>query len=116
MCLERDPWERALQVGCLQQGNQFPQRWQRTTRFGAERHALAKILASHPSRYELTPLAGVNFKLLEPATAESAHNGQVFPPIEGVKRVIDGHFAQIAGISLGRAKEFLSRLIVIART
>jgi hypothetical protein len=61
-------------------------------------------VASHPGSNELTSLAGVNFKLLGSATAKSTHNRQVFPPKEGVKRVINGHFAQIAGISLGRAK------------
>jgi hypothetical protein len=94
-----------LQVAPLQQRDQFPQRRQRALRVCAKRHQLAAILICHPSRYELTPILTLDFELLDSSTAKSADNGQLPPSVEGMKGVIDGHTAQIAGIIFGRPKE-----------
>jgi len=95
-----------LQVAPLQQRDQLPQRRQRATRVCATRHLLAAILICHPSRYELTPILGLDFELLDSSTAKSADNAKLSPSVEGMKGVIDGHRAQIAGIILGRPKGF----------
>ncbi len=74
-------------------------------RLGACRQLLATILVSHPRRDELTPLAGVNFKLLDPSTSKATNNWKVFLPEKRVKWIVDRHLARIAGIILGRVRE-----------
>ncbi len=82
-------------------------------RLGACRQLLATILVSHPRRDELTPLAGVNFKLLDPSTSKATNNWKVFLPEKRVKWIVDRHLARIAGIILGRGKAFRSHSTVI---
>ena len=100
---------RKLQPSSLQERDQFPQSLQRTTRVSTNRQLLATILTGHPSGDELPTIGALNFKLLNPSTAKSAADRKLAPTAERVKGIVDGHFARIAGIILGRPKASPSR-------
>ena len=67
------------------------------------RHLLARVLTGHPDGYELSPIGDLNFELLHPSTAKSAVDRKLVPSVKGVQGIVDGHFARIAGIILGRS-------------
>jgi hypothetical protein len=61
---------------------------------------LATVLVRHPEWQDLTPSRRLDFDLFDSSTAMSADNRQFIPSTQGVERVVDGHFGQIAGIIL----------------
>ena len=81
--------------------------------FRTQRHVLTALRVRHPRGDQLALCADLHLQLGHASTPKTAAHSQVALPIRGVKRVIDRHFARIAGIILGHTRECRSRSTAI---